>query len=134
MRRAGNAARLACGHPMCDPGSAECQARNGPPVAELAAAADRLVDVEVRAGRPVYIDGGDLKTDDGKLRLIPVELLDQLVADAQAELDHALGSANRAAPGCSTATVAANWRRSRPGFARLITLTDRHDPEGSSPT
>lgn len=32
MRRAGNAVRLACGHPMCDPGSAECQAKDRTPL------------------------------------------------------------------------------------------------------
>lgn len=99
---------------MCTPGSPECRATEA-----------ALIEGLPVAGRPVYIEGGDLRGQDGgQLRLIPVELLNQLTTDARAELAHAIGSANRHIPGFWTKTVVANWRRSRPGFARLLDLTD----------
>lgn len=102
------------------------RARDGAPVAELAAAADRLVDAEVRAGRPVYIDGGDLKSDDGQLRLIPVALLDLLLDDVRREQARAISEWRRTAPpGDIGDRVVENWRRTRPGFARLLDLTDQ---------
>lgn len=135
---------LACGHTMCDPGSAECRTRDAlgttPEQAEQLAAATRaavdrpcLCPPEADSGRictsPVCRNNrwsaNDLAASLGVPRVVPVDLLDQLIADARAELAHAIGTANRSAPGCSAETVTANWRRIRPGFARLLDLTDR---------
>lgn len=127
MRRPANAARLACGHPMCDPGSAECRTRDAlgttPEQAEQlrAAALAPYSDRFYRSGADVAAD------DDGLLRTIPKDLLDQLVDDVQREQRRAVSEWQRTArPGEIGDRVVENWRRSRPGFARLLDLTDKN--------
>lgn len=75
------------------------------------------------ADRTIYVGEQTATYVEGKL--IHADLFDQLVTDSRAELDDALGSANRSAPLLTDDWVEASWRRSRPGFARLLDLTDR---------
>jgi hypothetical protein len=101
-----------------------------------AVANDRLV--KIRTGvDPQWTGGAELHRSDCETNSydagpcdcgtagVTAELLDQLVADARAELAHALGAANRNAPQTSRDLITRHWRRSRPGFARLLDLIDR---------
>jgi len=103
MRRPANSVRLACGHPMCDPGSAECRTRD-----QLAATPGEAEQLRTNAlaalgqTRPTFPIERDLEP-------------------------RAISEWMRAAPpGVTRERVAETWRRSRPGFARLLDLTD-HD-------
>jgi len=186
-----NSARLACGHPMCDPGSAECRIRDvlaaGPeeveqltvdavaalyrshgqactvadPCSECRPAEVFRVDpanpssaarlLEVLGGRPLYTDrirtgvdpkwpaGAEVHRSDCETNGydsgpcdcgtggLTAETLVLLLGDVRREQARAISEWMRAAPpGVTRERVAETWRRSRPGFARLLDLTD-HD-------
>lgn len=161
MRRPANAVRLACGHPMCDPGSAECRTRDilaaTPEDVEqlrtnaLAALdqtqptfpidrdleprpSDRIrtgVDPEWSAGAELHRSDCETNSYDSGpcdcgLGGLTAETLVLLLDDVRREQARAISEWRRTAPpGDIGDRVVENWRRARPGFARLLDLTDR---------
>lgn len=118
---------------MCDPGSPECRTRDA-----LAATPEQVGQLAADAiaalgGRPplpgehrpptiIPMPEPVIAPPRPVVDIVRTDLLDQLVADARADLAHAIATAR---PLATIELITRHWRRTRPGFARLLDLTDQ---------